>query len=364
MRYLLSTLLVASMPVLAGDVSFSDPRWEFEGETAEVVTVDGREALRLADAQATLDAEFENGVIEYDVMVTPERGFHGVFFRVYGGKNGENFYIRPHQSGNEDANQYSPLFKGRTAWQLYYGPWFSAPVEYRFDEWMHVKIVVSGDKADIYIDSEEPVLHVSDLKNKQVAGNLVLSSGFAPGHFVDFRYEKSASPEIVGINETLPSPGPGMVRSWEVSSGFEESTLEGVTELSSEHLTGLQWRALEVEDRGYANLSRVVAFGPESNTTFARFFIEAGKATVRNVEFGYSDRVRVYLNGQLLYAGNNGYRTRDYRYLGTIGLFDSVPLRLNKGKNELLFAVSETFGGWGVMARIENQQELTLGHGD
>lgn len=364
MRYFLSALLVASMPALAGNVSFSDPRWVFKGETAEIITVDDREALHLVDAQATLDAEFEDGVIEYDIMVTPERGFHGVFFRVYDDNNGENFYIRPHQSGNEDANQYSPLFKGRTAWQLYYGPWFSAPVKYRFDEWMHVKVVVSGDKADIYIDSEEPVLHVSDLKNRQVVGDLILSSGFAPAHFADFSYEKSAIPEIVGTNEPLPSPEPGLVRSWEVSSGFKESSLEGVTELSLEYLKGLEWQALEVEDRGYANLSRVVVFGPESNTTFARLSIEAGEALVRNMEFGYSDRVRVYLNGELLYAGDNGYRTRDYRYLGTIGLFDSVPLRLKKGGNELLFAVSETFGGWGVMARIENRQELRLGHED
>jgi len=71
------------------------------------------------------------------------------------------------------------------------------------------------------------------------------------------------------------------------------------------------------------------------------------------VSFGYSDRVRVYLNGQLIYAGNNGYGSRDYRYLGTIGYFDQLRLPLRAGFNELWFAVSESFGGWGIMARID-----------
>ena len=42
------------------------------------------------------------------------------------------------------------------------------------------------------------------------------------------------------------------------------------------------------------------------------------------MRFGYSDRVRVYLGGRLIYAGNNDYRSRDFRYLGTIGWFDAL----------------------------------------
>ncbi|MCH8059016.1 MAG: hypothetical protein IIA11_01020 [Proteobacteria bacterium] len=49
----------------------------------------------------------------------------------------------------------------------------------------------------------------------------------------------------------------------------------------------------------------------------------------------------------LLYSkGNNAYQSRDYRYLGTIGLFDAIMLPLAVGDNELWIAVSEAFGGW------------------
>jgi hypothetical protein len=72
------------------------------------------------------------------------------------------------------------------------------------------------------------------------------------------------------------------------------------------------------------------------------------------LNFGYSDTAKVFVNGKLIYAGNNTYQSRDYRYLGTIGLFDSVVLPLHSGENEILIAVTEAFGGWGVMAELEN----------
>lgn len=41
-----------------------------------------------------------------------------------------------------------------------------------------------------------------------------------------------------------------------------------------------------------------------------------------------------------------------YRFLGTIGLHDEVILPVTPGDNELWFAVSEEFGGWGVTAQL------------
>ena len=60
------------------------------------------------------------------------------------------------------------------------------------------------------------------------------------------------------------------------------------------------------------------------------------------------------MNGKLVYGGNNSFRTRDYRYLGTIGFFDSLYLDLKEGDNEILLAIKEGFGGWGMKARIDD----------
>ena len=83
---------------------------------------------------------------------------------------------------------------------------------------------------------------------------------------------------------------------------------------------------------------------------------DVDEAGVKQLALGYSDKAAVYLNGKLIYKGDNSYRSRDYRYLGTIGLFDTVALPLKEGENDLCIAVTEAFGGWGVMARLEDLQ--------
>ena len=55
--------------------------------------------------------------------------------------------------------------------------------------------------------------------------------------------------------------------------------------------------------------------------------------------------------------------SRDYRYLGTIGYFDEVFLPLEPGKNELWFAVGENFGGWGLEARLDGADGVTIAGG-
>jgi hypothetical protein len=59
-----------------------------------------------------------------------------------------------------------------------------------------------------------------------------------------------------------------------------------------------------------------------------------------------SDRAVVYLNGRPLYRGDDTYRSRDYRFLGSIGWYDALYLPLEAGENELVIAVSEDLGGW------------------
>jgi hypothetical protein len=71
------------------------------------------------------DVDMKNALVEFDVAVTPERGFAGLMFRYQDAGSFENFYIRPHQSGNPDANQYQPATNGSASWQLYHGDGYS-----------------------------------------------------------------------------------------------------------------------------------------------------------------------------------------------------------------------------------------------
>ena len=147
---------------------------------------------------------------------------------------------------------------------------------------------------------------------------------------------------------------------WQVSNAFAEKSLEAVTEFPTRVEDGLAWSELFCEPTGLANLSVVNVQTREMNTAVARVTVFSDRAQLKTLAFGYSDRIRVYLNNRLLYTGNNGYRSRDYRYLGTIGYFDALTLPLNKGRNELWLEVSESFGGWGVQAAFNDTEGLTF----
>src|SRR5262249_4049589 len=118
---------------------------------------------------------------------------------------------------------------------------------------------------------------------------------------------------------------------------------------------------LDAEPNGLADLSRVNGIREDCNTVLARATIRSDRARTARMDFGFSDRAAVYLNGRPLYGGDDTYRSRDYRFLGSIGWWDSLFLRLVTGDNELAIAVSESFGGWGVQARFPDEEGITFG---
>jgi hypothetical protein len=69
---------------------------------------------------------------------------------------------------------------------------------------------------------------------------------------------------------------------------------------------------------------------------------------------GYSDEVTVFLNSQPLFTGRSAFRFRDPGFLGIMDVEnDAVYLPLKKGANELVLAVTDYFGGWGFICRLE-----------
>ena len=75
------------------------------------------------------------------------------------------------------------------------------------------------------------------------------------------------------------------------------------------------------------------------------------------------------MNAVLLYAGDDTQNSRDYRFLGTVGLYDTLHLPLKRGDNVIVFAVSEGGGGnavggggWAAMAAFPDMAGLTLLH--
>ena len=355
--------LCASLVTASEPIPFDSPRWQISAEENRIEEYKGKTSLVLRGGLALVeDAEFTDGVIEYFCAFPEGRAFVGATWRVQDAANREEFYIRSHQSGNPDANQYTPVFNGLSAWQLYHGEGYGAPVSYEFDTWFPVKIVVSGDRAEVYIgDLETPALFIDDLKRETASGAVGLAvPNFGAVRFADFRFETVNTPKLKGLVERERKAPTGAVMLWQVSDSFAEQALEDSIEISSSFKNDLAWNTLKSEPTGLANLSRVSVLTRETNTVFAKVTVISESAQSKTLAFGYSDRLRLFVNDRLLYTGNNGYRSRDYRYLGTIGYFDAVTVPLLKGRNELWFAVSESFGGWGVQAAFEDTDGLTF----
>lgn len=358
----LLSLLCFAVSAYSQVVPFDSDRWEIEAKESRVENFMGRKALYLKGGVAALkDSQFMDGVIEFDIAFTPERGFMGAVWRMQDFENYEEFYLRPHQSGNPDANQYQPVFNGVAAWQLYYGEEYSAPVKYDFNQWTHVKILVSGKNAEVYIkDMNAPALFC-ELKREVKQGRVGLSAGnFAPAHYSNFSYRAMNGVQLKGKAKLAQVAPKGAVMSWLVSGLIEDRTLEGKYNLAPADKEGLSWKRLDCEASAICNLARLQGIKDGRQTAFARLVIHAERDEVKKFRFGFSDSVKVYFNDRLLYGASDLYQSRDYRFLGTIGLFDELYLPLRAGDNELWMAVTENFGGWGIIAAFDDTTAISF----
>lgn len=350
------------------EVPLDSPAWGWR--TGDVSTVEhlGRPCVAFGEevdlVASPAGVELTDGVIEVDMAVTGERAFHGLVWRVRGDANQdyESFYVRPHQVGNDDSVQYNPVFNDVASWQLYHEPGFWAAIRFPIGEWFTVRVVFAGSRAEVFVgDAAAPGLQVAELKMPVGPGRIGMLIG-GPGLFVSrFAYAETP-PAFVGTDPQpprLPAPLRGIVPAWQVSDAFPEPE-DPPASLAPGALDGHRWTRLATEPTGLANLSQVTGIVDDRNTVWARATVRSDRAQVKAMALGFSDRATVYLNGTALYRGDDSYRSRDYRFLGSIGWYDTVYLPLEAGANDLAIAVSESFGGWGIQARFADLDGIDL----
>jgi hypothetical protein len=169
-------------------------------------------------------------------------------------------------------------------------------------------------------------------------------------------------PTLTNFNPIERPALEGLFQHWQISDVFEEESLLDLSAMKS-LIANRTWQGqVSVEEGTAANISRVQARPNRQtgNTVFAKIEIISDQDQTKLFEFGYSDRVVAILNGRSIYKGTNRWQSRDYRYLGTVGLFDAIYLDLKKGKNTLLMAVSEDFGGWLITGRFSDTNGIQI----
>lgn len=345
------------------------PRWQLEGE-ARVAEYQGRKAIRLDGGAAIVkDFTMRDGVIDADVATTAKRGFFGFDARIDSdGRNMEEIYLRPHQSGYPDAIQYTPVFNTGRNWQLYNGPGFTAGVDIPKNEWFHMRLEVTGAQAKLYVnDMDKPALEMTDLKTGIQQGQVALMDLFGETFFSNF--EVRTTPDAAWERRLPPMP-PNTLTKWSISPSYDALQRNLEKPLTPAEIAAMQWQEVEAEPPGKVALYRYrdaphprVTFQSDFSTRlqpqpgmkllYARTTVSSDRDQVKKLEIGYSDDVTVFLNGQPLWRGRSAQGFRDPRFLGIVNPEnDAVYLPLKKGNNELVLAVSELGGGWGFICRL------------
>jgi hypothetical protein len=153
----------------------------------------------------------------------------------------------------------------------------------------------------------------------------------------------------------VPPAAPGTIMRWEVTPAFAPDS--GPVRTLPGRLREGDWRSVPADGRGLVSFAEhlLIPQGTRRWATLARLRLTSpGEKTVR-LDFGFSDEVTVFLNGRPIMSGDQRYSFDNPRQEGVIGFHQAtVYLPLLSGENELILAISDGFGGWGVMGRLDD----------
>ena len=228
-------------------------------------------------------------------------------------------------------------------------------------EWIPLRIEFSGNQVKVFAGQSNEELVSTYLRREVENGGLGLWALFG-AYFSNFRYSPEENSKQ---NLVLPDSEPGVITNWNISNAFRADDVN-LTEAPSKEYT--DWFEVKSESTGLVNLSRYLPDEdfrnmPEDGDfdaaqsalgAHAKVIITSDSDQIKKLYFGYSDDVVILLNRKPIYTGKSGFRSRDPLFQGMIGYHDAVFLDLKEGENELVFTVTETFGGWGLMAKFED----------
>src|SRR5215471_8653798 len=254
---IIATVLLLAAAALGQTLSLppDSPRWQLDGE-AKVAEFQGRKAIRLDGGDAIVkDFTMRDGVIDVDVATTAKRGFFGFDVRIDNdGRNMEEIYLRPHQSGYPDAMQYTPVFSTGRNWQLYNGPGFTGQIDIPKNEWFHMRLVLTGAQAKLYVkDMDKPALEMTDLKTGNQTGQIALMDLFGETFYTNF--EVHTTPDVPWERH-LPAMPPNTLTRWSISPSYDALQHNLEKALTPAEIAAIQWQQVEAEPPGTVTLYR------------------------------------------------------------------------------------------------------------
>ncbi len=334
-------------------------QWAFKPNTVEFIEYKGKKSMKISQGSGQIvlkDLVFKNGTIEYDIEPDASEFADCIYFHRRDAKEQEIVYLRVFKIGNPLANegiQYTPYFDGVNMWDMY--PQYQAPSIAKPNIWNHIKLVISGKQMKVYTNGILE-LQVPKLEGKELTGSIALEGASYIANLIIRPNETEGLSPLEGIDITQHDGH--YLRKWAISipalfpKGTEPNLLPQLDNFTD---------SIAAETAGLVNLTRRFGAAPERKIVWLNTNILTKEATSVNLQLGFSDEIWIYLNNQMVLVDKNLFQQAGMRKYpdGRASIQNTMAkLNLQKGNNELLIAVANDFYGWGLLARIDNTENI------
>jgi hypothetical protein len=251
---------------------------------------------------------------------------------------------------------------------------YQAGAALKIPGWNHVKLVVSGKQMKVFVnDMTRPALLVPALEGRVDEGGIAFAGGqvtianlvIRPGAVENLDSAAGYSPIY---NDTR------YLRSWDVSAAkdfpYGNEVVHSLPYMGGTRVksalpdSSAAWKKVVAEERGIINLSRL--FGSVQNNgrriAWLRTTIKSDKAQERTLQLGFSDEIWLFVNGQVLYVDKNHFGSPGQKFPKGRCTIENATVRLplQQGDNEVLIGVANYFFGWGIVARLDDNEGIKL----
>ena len=362
--------LAAALPAHAAPVELVPANWQAGGQVAftrDAAHPHGLMHVKSGGARL-LGVEFADGIIEYDIDEdADDQGVPAIRFRQHGNDEAESFYLRTDADcpASIECVQYAPVSHGNEEWDVY--PEFQAGAPVHRSGWNHVKLVLSGQRMDAYVNHEStPSLRVGRLVRAARSGTLELRG--------DATYANLAiSPGAPAGLDPAPLPGPSdtdprFLRRWQLAPVATLGRNAAVDYARKPAADG-PWAAIAAEPTGFVNIGRDHGTaGGAPDLAWLRTTVVSERAQTKHVALGWAREIWVFVNGRLAFADRNLYYPAAQRKppMGRMALGNGgFDLALAAGSNRIEIAISDDLPsarhyGWGFAFRIDDLDGVTV----
>jgi hypothetical protein len=268
-------------------------------------------------------------------------------------------YISPSGSGLNEAFQSMGIWGTICAWKLY--PESQGYAIFPRERWIALRLKVLPKQARLYVNNMSyPTLIFRDMPFE--SGGVQFWSFCGSGYFRNFCVAELGSDPIEDkrISPWRLYARDELLCDWEVSPVLDIS-IDEIGRLPDDIYSPTStWLAVTADARGIVNLSPLPLRFPHVNAVFARASVVAERDGPRRCWFTYTDRMKIWCNGRLVFKGvPRGWQDPGReKFFGGRLIPDEfeIKLPLRKGNNELLVMSGRTENwGWGYWFRLARE---------